>query len=113
MKLNGGIDGQSIPANSDFEEFQKVMQPRTAKGPSWVNGPQPQPQAPVKKAGGVDPKDNQMDVGPAPSQDALSDLEWMKQRMAKSAVQDSDTITSHPDPTPQNVTDINQVRLRE
>ena len=89
------------------------MQPRTAKGPSWANEPQPQPQAPVKKVGGVDPKDNQMDLDSAPSQDALSDLEWMKQRMAKSAVQESETITPHPDPPPPNVTDINQVRLRE
>ena len=88
------------------------MQPRTVKGPSWANEPQPQSQTPVRKVEKVNPEDNQMGVNPTPSQDVLSDLEWMKQRMAKSMVQDSETTTPRLDPLPLDMAGINQVRLR-
>jgi len=87
------------------------MQPRTGKGPSWANEPQPQPQIPARKVEGVSPKDSQMDVDPSPSQDALSDLEWMKQRMANSIIQDPGTTTLRPDPLPPSTTEISQVCL--
>ena len=89
------------------------MQPRTGKGASWANEPQPQPQTPARKVEEVNPKGNQMDVDSAPSQDTLSDLEWMKQRMANSIVQDSGTTTLQPDPPHPSATDISQVRLSE
>ena len=87
------------------------MRPRTGKGPSWINEPQPQSRTPAKMVEEVDSSDNQMDVDPAPSQDALSDLEWMRQRMAKSIVDDSDTTATHLDPPPPGVADVNKVRL--
>jgi len=87
------------------------MQPRSGKGPSWANEPQLQPQTPARKVEGVNPKDNQMDVDPAPSQDALTDLEWMKQRMANSIVQDSGTTPLRPNLQPPSTTDISQVRF--
>ena len=72
-KPNDGIDNQT---DKDFEDFRKAMQPRTGKGPSWTNESQPQyhTSAKVEK---VNPKDDQIDVNPAPPQDVLSDLEWM------------------------------------
>ena len=51
-----------------------------------------------------------MDGGPAPSQDGLSDLEWMKQRMAKSTAEDSDTAAGGVNPPPAVEADANQAR---
>lgn len=91
------------------------MEPRTGKGPSWANESRHlQSQTPTKNTGEVNPRDdNQMDVNSTPSQDALSDMEWMKQRMAKSIVEDSDMTTPHPGPSHPNVADVNQVCVRE
>ena len=87
------------------------MQPRAGKGPSWVNEPQPQSQTSVKVVERVDPRGDQMDPDPAPPQGVLSDLEWMRQRMAKSVDDDSDMTAPRPEPQPQGMSDISQVRL--
>lgn len=50
------------------------MQPRTKKGPSWAN------EARVEQP--VPPPEERRDEPPASSA-ALSDLEWMKQRMSQ------------------------------
>ena len=89
------------------------MQPRTVKGPSWANEQQLRSQPTGKKEKGAGIKDDQMDVDPAPSQDALSDLEWMRQRMAKSVVGDPNTVTHISDPPPKNNVEAHQVRPRE
>lgn len=87
------------------------MQPRTGKGPSWANEPLLQVQTSTKKPDEVGVKDNEMD-DPAPSQDALSDLEWMRQRMAKPAVGDPDATARRSDPLPTAKADMRQVRPR-
>lgn len=110
---NDGADEKLVQVDKDFEEYQKVMQPRTGKGPSWVNEPQPQPRAPAKKSDTVVSKDDQMGDGPAPSQDGLSDLEWMKQRMAKSTAEDSDTTTGGMGPPLATKANANQARPYE
>lgn len=89
------------------------MQPRTGKGPSWANEPQLRPQTSAKKSDEVGAKDDQTGDDPSPSQDALSDLEWMRQRMAKSVVEDSDTTAHNSDPPPTTAADITQVCPRE
>ena len=86
------------------------MQPRTGKGPSWTNESQPQYHTSAK-AEEVNPKDDRMEADPAPPQDALSDLEWMRQRMAKSVVENTDTTVLYPAPSPPTAININQVRL--
>ena len=86
------------------------MQPRTGKGPSWANEPQLRPQTSAKKSDEVGVEDNEVGDDPAPSQDALSDLEWMRQRMAKSAVGDSDATARRLDPLPTTKEDMKQVR---
>ena len=53
-----------------------------------------------------------MNDNPAPPQDALSDLEWMRQRMAKPAVEDSGTTTCRLDPLPTTKADMKRVRPR-
>lgn len=83
------------------------MQSRTGKGPSWANEPQLRPQTSAGKAEEVGAKDDQMDDDPAPPQETLSDLEWMRQRMAKSNAEDSNTIA---DPLSTTKADANQVR---
>ena len=88
------------------------MQPRTGKGPSWANEPQLRPQTSVKKSNEVGVRVDRMDDGSASSQDALSDLEWMRQRMAKSAVEVSDTTARRLDPLPTTKADMEQVRPR-
>lgn len=107
-KPNDGTDRKPAQVDKDFEEYQKVMKPRTVKGPSWANESQLQPQASVKKSGGVGAEGERMDDDPAPSQDALSDLEWMRQRMAKSTVE-----TRQLDPLSSTKLDTNQVCLLE
>lgn len=111
-KSNLDDEANKKPAqvDKDFEEYQKVMQLRTGKGPSWVNEPQLRPQTPVKKLDKVGSKDDQMDDGPTPSQDGLSDLEWMKQRMAKSKAEGSDTAAGSMNPPPAVKADANQAR---
>ena len=100
--LKDGDGDKPVQADKDFEEYQKVMQPRTVKGPSWKNEQQPQPQ-PLGKAMGVSVKGNQMDADPTPSQNGLSDMEWMRQRMAKPTVEDPDIDTHHVDPSTNQV----------
>ncbi|KAF9789121.1 hypothetical protein BJ322DRAFT_522590 [Thelephora terrestris] len=92
---NDGADGKSLQTDKDFEEYQKVMQPRTVKGPSWANEEQLRPQTTGKRVG---VKDDHIDANPAPSQQALSDLDWMRQRMANSTVEEPDTATHLSDP---------------
>jgi len=87
------------------------MQPRTGKGPSWANEPQLRLQTSTKNPDEIGVKGNEMG-DPAPSQDALSDLEWMRQRMAKSAVGDPDATARHSDPLPATKSDTRQVRPR-
>jgi len=89
------------------------MQPRTVKGPSWANEAQLQPQTPMKESEGIIVEEGRMDNDPPPSQDALSDLEWMRQRMAKSIVKSSDTTARHSDPPPSTMVNVNQVRPLE
>ena len=110
-KLNDGVGDEPVRIDKDFEEYQQVMQRQTAKGPSWLNEPQLRPQSPVKKVKEVAAKDDQMGSNTTLSQDALSDLEWMKQRMAKSAVEDSDATIRPPDSQPTNKPDTHQVCL--
>ena len=83
------------------------MQPRTGKGPSWTNEPQLRLQTSAEKAEEVGVKEDQMDDDPAPPQETLSDLEWMRQRMAKSNAEDANTSA---DPLSTTKADINQVR---
>lgn len=106
-------ENKPVQTDKDFEEYQKVMQPRTAKGPSWANEPQLRPQAPAKGVKGALVEEEQTDVDPMPLQDALSDLEWMKQRMAETTVEDSHTAAHRPEPQPTNKADGNQVRSRK
>jgi multiple RNA-binding domain-containing protein 1 len=54
-----------------MEEFLEAMQPRTKTGPSWANEVKPEQPVPPPEEPDDDP--------PA----ALSDLEWMKQRMSQ------------------------------
>ncbi|KAF9647916.1 hypothetical protein BDM02DRAFT_3097287 [Thelephora ganbajun] len=102
-------NGERKPAHTDgdSEEYHKMMQPRAVKGPSWMNEPQLRP---AKKVKGAGVKHNQIDVDPTPPQDALSDLEWMRQRMAKSSVGDSGTAAGHLDLPPTNEAGTRQVR---
>ena len=88
------------------------MQPRTGKGPSWANEPQLRPQTSAKKSDEVGVKDDQMDDEPAPSQDALSDLEWMRRRMANSVTDHSDATAHRLDSSPTTKADMEQVRSR-
>lgn len=85
------------------------MQPRTVKGPSWVNEPQLGPKSPEKKAKGVVTKGDWLGANHTPSQDTLSDLEWMRQRMAKSTAEDSDANIRHSDSSPTHKADTHQV----
>jgi len=87
-----------------------VVQPRTGKGPSWANEPQLRPRTPAENSDEVGVKDGRMNDNPAPPQDALSDLEWMKQRMAKPAVEDSGTTACRLDPLPTTKADMKHVR---
>ena len=106
-------ENKPVQTDKDLEEYQKVMQPRTAKGPSWANEPQLRPQTPAKRVKGALGEEDQTDVDPVPLQDALSDLEWMKQRMAKTTGQDAHTAAYHPEPQPTNTANGNQVRSRK
>ena len=89
------------------------MQLRTGKGPSWVNEPELRPLTPAKKSDAVGSSDDQMDDGPAPSQDGLSDLEWMKQRMARSTAEDSNAAAGSMGPPPATKANANQARPYE
>ena len=106
-KPNDGTDRKPAQVDKDFEEYQKVMKPRTVKGPSWANEPQLRPQISAGKAEEICAKDDQMDDDPGPPQEILSDLEWMRQRMTKSNAEDSNTIA---DPLSTTKADISQVR---
>ena len=85
------------------------MQPRTVKGPSWANEPQLLPHIPVGKAKGAVSEDDKMGVNLSRSQDALSDLEWMRQRMAKSTMEGHDTTIDHSGLPLTNESDTHQV----
>lgn len=106
----GGKKSKPAQTDKDFEEYQKVMELRTRKGPSWANELQIRPQTSVNKAEGIGPEEGQIDINPTPSQVALSDLEWMRQRMVKPTVGDSDTAPRH---LPVDDVDINEVRSHE
>jgi len=56
-----------------MEEFLNVMQRRTKKGPSWANELREEQPIPSTEYGDQPPTDST----------ALSDLEWMKQRMSQ------------------------------
>lgn len=77
----------STPSKSDaqLDEYLKVMQPRTTKGPAWANDAQSeQPAAPVPEPEAV--QDTAMDTGEDPAkEEGISDLDWMKQRMTTNA----------------------------
>ncbi|KAF5353507.1 hypothetical protein D9756_007972 [Leucocoprinus leucothites] len=61
-------------SSAQVKEFLEVMQPRTKKGPSWANG--------VTTEQSVLPPEETKDEPPANSA-AVSDLEWMKQRISQ------------------------------
>ncbi|KAJ3567263.1 hypothetical protein NP233_g6476 [Leucocoprinus birnbaumii] len=68
------IDKPKAKSSAQVEEFLEVMQPRTKKGPSWAN------EARVEQP--IPPPEESKDDPPAHSA-AMSDLEWMKQRMSQ------------------------------
>ena len=88
------------------------MQPRTVKGPSWANEPHLRHQSPAKKVEGVTVKEDHAGANPTPSQDTLSDLEWMRQRMTKYPVEDSGATNQRSDPLPIDKPDAHQVCFR-
>lgn len=62
---------QKYPAQ--VEEFLEVMKPRTKKGPAWANEERPKD---------AQPQEQPVDNVPTNST-ALSDSEWMKQRISR------------------------------
>lgn len=61
-------------SSTQVEEFLEVMQPRTKKGPSWAN--EARVEQPV-----LSPEEHKNH--PPTNSALLSDLEWMKQRVAQ------------------------------
>ncbi|KAF8055239.1 hypothetical protein FPV67DRAFT_1612778 [Lyophyllum atratum] len=79
---------KSAPAesNSQLDEYMKVMQNRTKKGPTWANEAQPDPTiitvAEPQVADDVPMADH---TNTETRDETISDLDWMKQRMSKAA----------------------------
>ncbi|GLB44335.1 putative RNA recognition motif containing protein [Lyophyllum shimeji] len=70
------------------EQYMKVMQPRTKKARTWANEEQPEPAAVPIPEQEPEPEVAEGDVAmrdetSAAKDEAVSDLEWMKQRMSK------------------------------
>lgn len=59
--------------SAKVEEFLEVMKPRTKKGPTWANEEQPKD---------IQPQEQSVDATPM-NLTALSDSEWLKQRMSQ------------------------------
>ncbi|KAG2133823.1 uncharacterized protein EDB93DRAFT_1173636 [Suillus bovinus] len=73
-----GKASTTVPSTSasSLDQFMDVMQSRTKKGPSWAN--EAKESHPVLPASS--PETTNVSDGP-PNNEAISDLEWMKQRM--------------------------------
>jgi multiple RNA-binding domain-containing protein 1 len=60
--------------DAQLDQFLKVMQPRSTKGPSWANEPQASPIVETKT-------DGDDEVEREGKEDGISDLDWMKKHM--------------------------------
>ncbi|THH23232.1 hypothetical protein EUX98_g7946 [Antrodiella citrinella] len=85
IKQASSDSASSVPKNAQFEEFAKLMQPRSKKGPSWANDEELQPVAstsalPTPKPKQVvdEPESKENDAEEEPQATGLSDLDWLK-----------------------------------
>lgn len=69
-------------ADSQFDKYMEVMQPRTKKGPSWANEATAEASTAIHQ-----PAESQnvemADVAETSKEEGMSDLDWMKRRMSE------------------------------
>ncbi|EGO28739.1 hypothetical protein SERLADRAFT_459485 [Serpula lacrymans var. lacrymans S7.9] len=73
-------------SDPNLDEFMKVMQPRTKKGPSWANEASQHNQAllpPVVDVTPVPVEENNQEGDEGKNDEGISDLDWMKRRMTQ------------------------------
>ncbi|KAF9447641.1 RNA-binding domain-containing protein [Macrolepiota fuliginosa MF-IS2] len=90
-------------SSAQVEEFLEVMQPRTKKGPSWVNETRVEQPVPPSE----EPKDESSAISTA-----LSDMEWMKQRMSQHVDKEGKAFEQSDEEDGEEVNPVRETILR-
>ncbi|PFH49280.1 hypothetical protein AMATHDRAFT_48833 [Amanita thiersii Skay4041] len=94
--------------NTQLDKFMSVMKPRTKKGPSWANeettNPSTAPTRSSKQMDNVAETSNDESNQEKPSDEAISDLDWMKRHMSKSVANVDKVFEQSDDEDPPELT---------